>query len=59
MRIHIYDEEAIQSPSEHTLLNNLITGNSSTIIKQSDVKKILSKIVNYTQKINRFVQFEN
>lgn len=38
MRIHIYDEEAVQSPSEHTLLNNLISGNSSTIVKQSETE---------------------
>ena len=38
MRIHIYDEEAIQSPSEHTLLNSLIRGNPSTILKKEGVK---------------------
>jgi len=38
MRIHIYDEEAIQSPSEHTLLNNLIRGNPSTILKKDGAK---------------------
>ena len=32
LRIHVYDEEAVQSPSEHMLLNNMINENSSKLI---------------------------
>ena len=32
LRVHIYDEESVQSPSEHILLNNMINENSSRVI---------------------------
>jgi hypothetical protein len=32
LRVHIYDEESVQSPPEHILLNNMINENSSRVI---------------------------
>ncbi len=44
LRIHIYDEEAVQSPSEHTLLTAMTEGVNNRIVEGEDgkIKTILA-----------------
>lgn len=48
LRLHIYDEETVMSPAEHTLMSTITEGTTGNIIKGGEISNIAKKL-NFNQ----------